>query len=81
MFWVKKKLILDKKFPVCQQSKQREDRTDLEEASDASLHVRHSVAIPYPVPQKNLSVQVTDYSLLLRINWFDRRDSTRQFSQ
>ncbi|KAK2558281.1 Protein HIRA [Acropora cervicornis] len=38
-------------------SKQREDRTDLEEASDASLHVRHSVAIPYPVPQKNLSVQ------------------------
>lgn len=39
-------------------SKQREDRTDLEEASDASLHVRHSVAIPYPVPQKNLSVQI-----------------------
>ncbi|RMX49932.1 hypothetical protein pdam_00018431 [Pocillopora damicornis] len=39
-------------------SKQREDRTDQEESVDASLHVRHSVAIPYPTPQKNLTVQI-----------------------
>lgn len=39
-------------------SKQREDRTDQEESVDVSLHVRHSVAIPYPTPQKNLTVQI-----------------------
>ncbi|KAM7452000.1 hypothetical protein ABFA07_000600 [Porites harrisoni] len=39
-------------------SKQREDRTDQEETTDASSHIRHSVAIPYPVPQKNLTVQI-----------------------
>ena len=43
---------------VCFKSKQREDRTDQEETTDASSHIRHSVAIPYPVPQKNLTVQV-----------------------
>lgn len=41
------------------QSKQRDDRTDQEESVDASLHMRHSVAIPYPTPQKSLTMQVT----------------------
>lgn len=41
------------------QSKQRDDRTDQEESVDASLHLRHSVAIPYPTPQKSLTMQVT----------------------
>ena len=40
------------------QSKQRDDRTDQEESVDASLHMRHSVAIPYPTPQKSLTMQV-----------------------
>ncbi|XP_068748339.1 protein HIRA-like [Montipora capricornis] len=39
-------------------NKQREDRADQEETSDASLHGRHIVAIPYPVPQKTLTVQI-----------------------
>lgn len=43
---------------LCLKSKQREDRTDQEETTDVSSHIRHSVAIPYPVPQKNLTVQV-----------------------
>lgn len=43
---------------LCLKSKQREDRTDQEETTDGSSHIRHSVAIPYPVPQKNLTVQV-----------------------
>jgi len=39
-------------------SKQRDDKTDQEETVDASSHVRHSVAIPYPSPQKSLTVQI-----------------------
>lgn len=42
----------------CIQSKQREDKTDQEETVDASSHIRHAVAIPYPVPHKSLTVQV-----------------------
>lgn len=45
--------------PVSSQSKQRDDRTDQEESVDASSHMRHSVTIPYPTPQKNLTMQVT----------------------
>ena len=47
-------------------SKQREDRTDQEETTDASSHIRHSVAIPYPVPQKNLTVQVNKISIIVK---------------
>ena len=47
-------------------SKQREDRTDQEETTDASSHIRHSVAIPYPVPQKNLTVQVNKISIIAK---------------
>jgi len=39
-------------------SKQRDDRTDQEESVDASSHIRHSVAIPYPTPQKSLTMQI-----------------------
>ena len=49
---------------LCLKSKQREDRTDQEETTDASSHIRHSVAIPYPVPQKNLIVQVNKISII-----------------
>ena len=51
--------------PVSLQSKQRDDRTDQEESVDVSSHMRHSVAIPYPTPQKSLTMQVT--GLLSRI--------------
>lgn len=39
-------------------SKQRDDRTDQEESVDASSHIRQSVAIPYPTPQKSLTMQI-----------------------
>ena len=52
--------------PVTSQSKQRDDRTDQEESVDASSHMRHSVAIPYPTPQKNLTMQVTRLLLNIR---------------
>lgn len=51
---------------LCFKSKQREDRTDQEETTDASSHIRHSVAIPYPVPQKNLTVQVSKISIIVK---------------
>ena len=51
---------------LCLKSKQREDRTDQEETTDASSHIRHSVAIPYPVPQKNLTVQVNKISIIVK---------------
>ena len=51
---------------LCLKSKQREDRTDQEETTDASSHIRHSVAIPYPVPQKNLTVQVNKLSIIVK---------------
>ena len=51
---------------LCLKSKQREDRTDQEETTDASSHIRHSVAIPYPVPQKNLTVQVNKISIIAK---------------
>ena len=51
---------------LCLKSKQREDRTDQEETNDASSHIRHSVAIPYPVPQKNLTVQVNKISIIVK---------------
>ena len=50
------------------QAKQREDRTDQEETADSSSHVRHSVAIPYPVPQKSLTVQVTFLAAVVNFN-------------